>query len=298
MFGASFYHNLTRKYNLLFANFFNNINIARVDENGNVVQSLKIPLEYSQKQKIEVLARRPKRPEVDAENDYVAIILPRMGYELLGISYDRTRQLQSTIANRYRSSTDSNSIKTQFIQVPYNLEFALYIIAKNNDDALRIVEQILPYFTPNLTVTAKLIPELDLNFDIHFEMTGMNYEDDYDNSDVSERRTLIYTLNFTIKGWYFGPISNQGLIKKVVVDFYNLSGADEITSGEMAIAGRDARLTILPGLTANGEPTTLAANSIPYYQINIDDDYGFIEDYEEFTDEKRRDPKTGYDTDI
>lgn len=300
MFGHYFSHNLLRKYILLFGNFFNDLKLTRTDEDGNPVQTLTIPVDYSSKQKTMALRERAKFPgatEDDPKAKTVAIQLPRIGFEVTSITYDSNRQLQSTQQNRSFTS-DPNRLATQFVQVPFNIDFSLYIMAKNQDDAFKIVEQILPFFTPDLSASVRLVPEMNTTFDINLTLTSQSVDDDSTSSDASERRVLIWTLTFTMNAWLFGPVTKQGPIKKVVVDFYAAPGSGPVTGNDINTTPRTQRTTVLPGLTEDGKPTSRLEESVPYLQINADDDYGFITINEEFQDGKRRDPFTGTDKPI
>lgn len=300
MFGHSFYHELTRKYVVLFGNLFNNIKINRVDEENNTTQNLVVPIDYSPRRKPMALKERGKRPMIDQAGDgnieYSAIQVPRMGFEITNISYDGNRQLQSTLQNR-KISSNPRLMHVQYVPVPFTIDFNLYIIGKYQQDNLRIVEQILPFFTPDLVVGIKLVPDLGLEFDIPVEMVGQDFSDDYDG-DISERRTLTWTLSFSMKCWYLGPVTKQGPIKKIIMDFYTPGSGGPVTGEDIVNTPRNSRVTIVPGLTADGNPTSDPNKTIPYLQINADDDFGFIETYEEFNDGKKRDPITGTDKNI
>ncbi len=297
MFGHRFYHKLIKKYTLLFANYFNDIQVVRKDANEDTVQSIAVPIAYSPIQKIMALKAREKNPgEVD--NDYYAIITPRMGFEITGISYDSTKQLQPTILNRNIIKDESRFVNKQYIQIPYIMNFALYLTAKNTEELHQMVEQIVPFFTPEITATTNLIPDMNIKFDIPLKLTGIDLSDDYD-SDIKERRLLNWTLNFEMKVYFFGPVTKQGVIKKVIVDFHTVkSNIGKVTGDDIENTPRIARIETTPGLTSDGKPTTNINNSIPYMQINEDDDYGFVEEYMEFDDGRRRNPVTGTDEPI
>jgi hypothetical protein len=158
----------------------------------------------------------------------------------------------------------------QYMPVPYNLDFILYVLAKNSDDSLQIVEQILPYFQPDYSITLNDIPEMDNKRDVPIILNGITYEDDYDG-DYSARRSLIYTLNFTAKFYLYGPVTAQGVIKTVQVDQY----ADLPDN----IPAREQRLVV--------QPNPVSADA--------DDDFGFSETTSFFQDAKTFDPVTGTD---
>lgn len=264
MFGTSYYNQTTRRYVALFGTLFNDISIGRSDNDGVEQQRMKVPLNYGPMEKF--LARTKQDPDLDAP----AMTLPRMSFELLSMQYDGSRKLTNMVRNKRGLASDPNSVLTQYTPAPYNLEFQLSIMAKYTEDATKIVEQILPFFKPEFTVTAKLIDDMDLLVDIPVVLNSVNVEDSYEGS-FEERRAIIWTLTFTLKGYYYGPTSPRKIIKFVDVGLY-----DSLTA-----ANTVADIYIQPGLTANGEPTTSITETIPYADINIDDDWAYIVRIEE-----------------
>ena len=157
--------------------------------------------------------------------------------------------------------------------VPYNLGFELAIISKTQEDGLQIIEQILPYFQPHYNLPIKLLEEMNESKDVPVVLNSIDYEDDYEG-DFSTRRAIIYTLTFTVKTYLYGPVSDAKIIKKAIVDY--------ATSTNVNLAPREVRYTVEP------DPDTADA----------DDDFGFGETKEEFTDMKQRNPVSGVDEDI
>ena len=192
MLGNTFYHETMRKCVIGFGTLFNDIHITRKDSSGNVTQSMKVPLAYGAKQKF--LARLTEDPNLTKS---VAITLPRVGFEIGQISYDASRKLNK-IQKVKKAGTAGNKVDTQYMPVPYNMDFELYCMSKNSDDALQIVEQILPYFQPDYTVTINAIPEMGIKRDVPITLNSVNYEDTYDGS-FTTRRAVNYTLGFTAK---------------------------------------------------------------------------------------------------
>jgi hypothetical protein len=216
-----------------------------------------IPINYGPRQKF--LVRIQQDPDLtDPE-----VVLPRMAFELTGVTYDGTRKL--TKLHSSLSTTDFNSFNTAFSPAPYNLEFELNIITKYQDDGNQIVEQILPYFKPSFTPSVKLIDELDEVFDIPVVLNSVTHTDTYEGS-FQQRRAIIWTLKFTVKGYFFGPTTPKKIIKFVTVNTYSDTTA---TTPEGIV-------TVQPGLDANGNPTTIASNSIPYANIAFDDSWAYI----------------------
>lgn len=264
MFGASYYHEVIRKYIIMFGTMFNDIDVQRFDSNGNRIQTLRVPIAYGPKEKF--LVRISDDPNLDRE---IALSLPRMAFEIVNMSYDPTRKLPSTIKNTHVSSTDKGKLLTQYTPVPYNIEMALYVFVKNADDGVQIIEQIFPYFTPEWTSQVRVIPELDLTYDIPTILSSYSTEDTYEG-DFATRRALIHTLNFTIKGYMFGPVRSSGVIKRSVINT-NI----EFDSNTFRLG---STVEVTPGLDANSNPTTIASNSVGIDNISANTNYGYIED--------------------
>ena len=248
-----------------FGTMFNNIQLVRKDNDGNIVQSMKVPLAYGPRQKF--LVRLREDPDLTKQ---VAITLPRLGFEIKNLAYDPTRKLNRVQKFRKTKSSKSSTLDVQYMPVPYNLEFELYVLSKNSDDALQIVEQILPYFQPDYTLTVNDMADMGIKRDVPIVLNGITYEDDYEG-DFATRRSLIYTLSFTTKFYLYGPVTSQGVIKTVQVDQY--------TDMPDKSPVREQRYVATP------KPTTADA----------DDDFGFNETTSFFEDAKEYNPKTGKD---
>jgi len=215
MLQQKFYHSTIRKAIIAFGNLFNNIHIDRKDENGNVVQTLKVPLSYAPRQKF--LARIEQSPDPDSQR--YQVIIPRMAFELISLSYDPNRRIAPIQQSRAVNST-ATTLNTAYAPTPYNLQVAMYAYVKNQDDGLQIIEQILPYFNPDFNLTLNAIPELGIKNDLPIILDNVNYEDQYEG-DLIQRRAVIWTLNFTLKLNMFGPISKQGVIRTTTVNTFN-----------------------------------------------------------------------------
>ncbi len=232
MLGDYFYHSIIRKTLVSFGTLFNQIYIRKVDSSDGSVGEMKVPLAYGPSQKF--LARLEQNPDL---NRAVQITLPRMSFEMNGITYDPTRKVSVTQA--FKAVDDNSRIKRVYMPVPYNIGFELNIMCKLNDDALQILEQILPFFQPSFNVTVELVDSIGEKRDIPIVLESMNFTDDYEG-DFSTRRALIYTLQFTAKSYLFGPIadSTDGLIRKVQVDYHG--------STDTSISRREMRYTATP----------------------------------------------------
>jgi len=270
-----------RKYVITFGNLFNDIIVQRFNSAGTRIQSIAVPIAYGPKEKF--LARINSNPDLE---DDVAIQLPRIGFEMTGMTYDPTRKLAKTQQNRAIGTSNQN-LRTQFNSAPYNIDFALSIFVKNADDGVQIIEQILPFFTPDFTPSVKLLPSMNLTFDIPVVLQSVAMEDAYEGS-FEERRALVYTLNFTMKGYILGPVQTTGVIKRVQVDTHTDIPLD---------TARSTRVTVTPGLLANGSPTTNSSASIASSLISANSDFGIAEDFFFFTDGRTYSPTAGVDSD-
>lgn len=261
MFGRTFYHDTLRKYVILFGTLFNDIWINREDNAGNVKQSLRVPLSYGPREKM--LARIEGIDSGrDAQEQPFSIVLPRMGFEITGASYAPERKLPTR--NRFATEVTDNKTQKKHIYnpVPYDIQFTLSIFVKNTTDGTRIIEQILPFFTPEWTTTVQLVddPPIDITLDVPLVLTGINQDDVYEGN-FEERRALIWSLDFTMKGVFFGPVYKQGVIKLANTQFYDATLYDDITDavGNLDVA---ARITTQPGLLANNQPTIYTSLNI------------------------------------
>jgi len=266
MFGTTYYHETIKKYVSLFGTLYNDIWINRTDNNGNVRQSFKVPIRYGPKEKF--LARIDADPRLDKE---FAITLPQMGFEIIGYQYAAERKLNTINKFVKSNNTDPDVRNFQYNPVPYDIAFQLSIFVKNTEDGLRIIEQILPYFTPEWTPTVELISDPEIILDIPIYLTSVIQEDVYEGS-FEDRRSLIFTLDFTLKGYLFSPTKKSGVIKLANTNFLISDSDAAITSANT----ESARVTIVPGLTANGAPTSNASNSVDKSLIDAEDDYGYI----------------------
>ena len=222
MFGGHFYHATTRKAVAIFGTLFNNLKVIRKDGNGNVLNQIKVPLAYGPKQKF--LARIDATSGSDAS---MALKLPRVAFEITNLTLDSTQKMQKRNQVIENHATDSNKKKTLNHIVAYDIGMSLYILAKNQDDGLQIMEQILPYFQPEYTVTITPVDGFQYKQDVPIVLTSVAIQDDYEG-DFITRRALIYQLDFNMKMKYFGPTKDQGVIKEINIDFNNDVGGAEI----------------------------------------------------------------------
>ena len=242
----------------MFGNLFNDIHVQRIDNAGVVQQTLKVPIAYGPKMKF--LTRIAQDPNLDRD---VAVSLPRIGFEMTAINYAPERKLSSTQRN-LRISADGDQLKSQFVPVPYDINITASIFVKNADDGTQILEQILPFFTPEWTATVNVIPTMAIKMDIPTVLNSVTYEDTYDG-DFDTRRAIIWNLDFTLKGYLYGPVRTSGVIKRSILNLF----PDTDTTIKAA------SIQTQPALLANGSPTSNSSASIPLGQISANDDFGF-----------------------
>ena len=220
-----FYHEVLRKTVIAFGSLFNNITIKHFDSYGEVSSVIKVPLAYGPTQKF--LARLEQSPDLSKP---IQITLPRMSFELTGLTYDASRKVTTTQFFTVKDSTDGSVTKKAYMPVPYNLQFELTVMAKLNDDALQITEQILPYFQPSYNITVELVDSINEKRDIPIILENITMQDDYEGN-FTTRRVLIYTFRFTAKTYLFGPISTatKDIIKKTTISYITGDSTDNPT---------------------------------------------------------------------
>ena len=265
MLGQQFYHETIRNIVIAFGTMFNDIQLIRKDNSGTITQTMKVPLAYGPREKFLVRLRE------DADlTKQVAITLPRIGFEIKNLSYDSARKMSRVQRFKKVKGANTKQLDTQYMPVPYNLEFELYIMAKQSDDALQIVEQILPYFQPDYALTINDMSDMGISRDIPIVLNSIGYEDSYDG-DFTTRRALIYTLSFTTKFYLYGPVTSAKVIKTVQVDQY--------TDLPDQSPKREQRYKVVPNPTS----------------ADADDDFGFSETTSFFQDAQNFNPETGED---
>lgn len=223
MFGGHFYNQRIRKAVAVFGSMFNDINIIRKNSSGNVISQTKVPLSYGPKR--DFLARIDQANQSENERQ-VAIKLPRMSFEIVAMAYDPVRQLPKLNACP-KTADDATSKKKLYVPVPYTISFQLSIYAKSQDDALQVVEQILPYFTPQYTLTLNPLDNFsDVKEDTPITLLGVTFSDDYEAA-LEARRTIIYTLDFDMKINLYKDVSVQmPVITEYEIDAVNLNGEE------------------------------------------------------------------------
>ena len=215
MFGDHFYHATMRKSVAVFGTLFNNIKVIRKASGGGVLNQVKVPLAYGPKQKF--LARLDQETGIDAP---LAIKLPRMAFEITSLSLDNTSKLTRRNAISETHGSDVTKKKTIKHYTSYDIGMSLYAMVKNQDDGLQIVEQILPYFQPEYSVSIKPVDGFDHKQDVQIILGAVNIDDQYEG-DFTERRVLIYQLDFIMKMKFYGPTQDVNIIREVNLDFHD-----------------------------------------------------------------------------
>ena len=316
MLGITYYHQTIRKYVAVFGTLFNDINVVRRDASDVIKEQIKVPIAYSQRDRWILRLRRARG--ISGTDEAVAMTLPRMGFDLSAITYDGTRKL-NTLGQVYSANTvaGTSTLMKQYNPVPYNFDFSLYSMVSNAEDGAQIFEQIVPFFTPEFTVTVNLIPSMNIAPDVTMVLNGVTIEDNY-QGDFQSTREIIWTLTFTMKGYIYPDVKTGSVVKTVIVNL-RIPGANETPPAEYIIledsttfttnylllnadagspnatgtmkvlnessseavgdAGIKTRYTVTPG------PSDATAN----------DDFGFTETTEFFDDNIDNDPVTGLD---
>ena len=251
MFGDHFYHATMRKSVAVFGTLFNNLKVIRKASDGSVLNQVRVPLAYGPKQKF--LARLDQETGFDAP---MAIKLPRMAFEITSLTIDTTQKLAKRNQVVELHASDVTKKKTIKHFTSYNIGMSLYILAKNQDDGLQIVEQILPYFTPEYSVTIKPIDGWDHKQDVAVILNNVAIDDQYEG-DFVERRVLIYQLDFTMKMKFYGPTGDSKIIREINIDFHDKENTTKLFE-EMDFtispsnADEDDNYTVVTTITQDG----------------------------------------------
>jgi len=303
MFGTYFYHQTSRKMVVAFGSLFNNIEVRRTDSSDAVTEVIKIPLSYGPKDKM--LVRISQDPSL---NPNVALTVPRMGFELTSMTYDGARKLNTMGRNVKKGTT---GLKKQYNPVPYNWDFSLYVFVKNAEDGTQILEQILPFFTPDFTVTMTLVSGMTVKMDIPLVLNSVTSEDSYEG-DFATRRSIIWTLSFLMKGFLYPSVTdNAKVITSSTVDTHLMSAAT--AADPIYIVAEDSTpysqnymilnkheiddATRIRILSEASEDASSAGQTVSRTTVEptstgalTDEDFGFSETFEFFPQGKTYDP--------
>ena len=217
-----YYHGIIRKCIVGFGSLFSDIYIDRREGDsvtGTVIQRLQVPLAYAPKEKW--IVRLEQDPTLE-NNVYTT--LPRMSFEIIGYNYDPQRKVNRM--QQLKCGDGTGSVSTMYTPVPYNLDLSLYILTKTQEDGLQIIEQILPTFTPEYTLTINVVPDMNVKIDVPIILNSVSVQDDYDG-DFQMRRFVTHSLNFQMKMNLFGPISGRSVIDTV---YANIGENEDFTN--------------------------------------------------------------------
>ena len=224
------YNRIIRKLVIGFGNLFNDIKIARFNPDGSEAERFLIPIAYATKE----------RYVMRIEDDYtldkkVQVALPRFSFEMTGMQYDASRKQNTNVKNFAQTST---GIVAQYNPVPYNFNFKLYLYVRNIEDATQVLEHIIPYFTPDYTMKINLVPEMGIVKEVPVILNTADHEIIYEGDRNQETRMIIWTLDFTLKGFIFGKTSGPAkIIKTAITNIYNQLTPEDVVIFNMAQPG-------------------------------------------------------------
>jgi len=254
---TQFYNQSIRRMVVAFGALFNQIKISRATSNGT--EYIEVPLAYAPKEKYKVrLAGDPYL------QNPMQITLPRMAFEITGFAYDPARKRNSMQRNVVRD-TQTSAMKYTFAEVPYNIDFGLYVYTRNMDDGLQIVEQILPYFAPEFVATVNF-DDVNTKVDVPIYLNSVSSEEDYEG-DFQSRRSIIFTLNFTMKSYIFGNVRSYKEIRKTDTKIYDFNYFPSFTAGNTLAGVTGLATKIFTGITGPSGASSSKYNYTPYTKI-------------------------------
>lgn len=252
-----FYHQILRKYHIAFGTLFKQIVVVRDDADGNESQRIVVPIEYAARESW--LTRLRKDPNMDQKTSNIR---PRMAFEMTNIHYDGNRKLNN-FNGRYTSLPGFSGGRKYFNGIPYILTFGLYVSTRSVEDANQILEQIVPYFTPDYTVTVNVIPSVGIIDRMRVVMDGSpGWTDSYEQDGFQRTRDILLTFTFNVAATLYGPIPETptSIIRKVIVDLYDAPYDSSLTAPDHIITN-DLQMILLDGvdgrLLDEGADTTL-----------------------------------------
>ena len=311
MLGTTYYHETIRKYVAVFGTLFNDINIQRRNSAGVITEQIKVPIAYEAKDKLILRTRA-----VQADGG-VSVSLPRMGFVMNGITYDGTRKL-NTMGQVYAANTaaSTSTLMKQYNPVPYNFDFALTAMVDSSEDGAQIFEQIVPFFTPEFTVSVNLVPSMNVKPDVSIILGGTTVEDSYEG-DFTARREIIWSFTFQLKGYIYPDVKSGSVTKSVIVnlrmpaeeadvpEYIILEDSTDFSVNYLLLdadAGSPTATGIMKFLTETSSTGTGAAGIKTRYtvtpnlgEVTANDDFGYTETFEYFNDNIDVDVTTGLD---
>jgi len=311
MLGTTYYHETIRKYVAVFGTLFNDINIQRRNSAGVITEQIKVPIAYEAKDKLILRTRA-----VQADGG-VAVSLPRMGFVMNGIAYDGTRKL-NTLGQVYAANTaaSTSTLMKQYNPVPYNFDFALTAMVDSSEDGAQIFEQIVPFFTPEFTVSVNLVPSMNVKPDVSIILNSTTVEDSYEG-DFTARREILWSFTFQLKGYIYPDVKSGSVTKSVIVnlrmpaeeadvpEYIILEDSTDFSVNYLLLdadAGSPTATGIMKFLTETSSTGTGAAGIKSRYtvtpgpgDVTANDDFGYTETFEYFNDNIDVDVTTGLD---
>jgi hypothetical protein len=266
---APFGHDLIRKYVIAFGTLFNNIRIDRANAPGAAADIVGVPLRYSPKQSY----RSRLLGDPDLENQ-VRLNVPAMCFDMGSMNYASERKL-NTINRIAAPGTSNSTLYYTYTPVPYDLSFSLHIFVNNIRDGSSVLEQILPYFTPELTVSLKPDAKVNISQDIPIVLNAVNVEDNFEEG-FEATRMIIWSLDFTLRGSFFGPVNETGIISKVFINLH--------PDTNTALANNYEQVYAQPGFTSGGVSTSNVDASVLANTIAANSDWGFATNIYTFLD--------------
>lgn len=255
-----FYHGTIRKVVVGFASLFNNIHLHRNDESGTEIERIRVPIAYGPQQKF---IRRLERMGSDFDQQKVRLetYLPRMSFEINSLQYDSARKLNSIQQTVAYDPSDPAKLKRRFERVPYNMTMNLGITTKGTEDCLQIIEQILPYFTPEYVFTIKAIDGMDTDVDIPIVVSSLTMTEGDDGSygDYSTRKINMASIQFVAKLYLYGPVKSVPVVTRTDVNIFDTDDYGKQTNAIKKYA--DIGVTSGPGMTAGGYAPSLTAGA-------------------------------------
>lgn len=282
------YNRIIRKLVVGFGNLFDKITLVRYNSDNTEAERFLVPIAYASKEHYVM------RLEEDLDLDKkVQMTLPRLSFEMTGLQYDANRKLNTNTKNFAQTPT---GVKSQYNPVPYNFDFNLYLYVRNIEDGTQVIEHILPYFTPDYTIKLNLIPEMGITREIPIVLNTVTQDIQYEGNRSSDPRMIIWTLNFTVRGFIFGKTTDTGVITTSITNILNKITAEDIVVfnmstpgigtyqiGEIVYQGFSPRTSTATGKVISWDNSALHLTNIegnfvssqPIYSINSNANYVF-----------------------
>jgi hypothetical protein len=256
---APYYWQTIRRNVVCFGNIFKDITLVKYNrETRNEIDQRIVPLVYAGKENY--LTRLESAPELPRP---VELVLPSLSFMINSLTYDPSRKLQSSLQNLAQGSGGGNSVLTQYGPVPYNLGFELNIYHRNIDDGLQILEQILPFFNPDYTLTMSFVDEMNITRNIPLILNNIDIPTEFEGDATQTERRLVWTLNFTMQTYLYGPVTQAGLITQATANTIYFSQGTQDEEALVLTTSNTALGTFALGETIYQGGTSLAtANAV------------------------------------